>query len=96
LEHSRIYCFHNDGNPEIYLGSADMMPRNLDRRIETLFPIEDPRLKQELLDILEISMADNMNARLLHSDGTYLRLSPGSNEQPRDSQLEFMVKAKNK
>jgi polyphosphate kinase len=96
LEHSRIYYFHNGGDPKIYLGSADLMPRNLDRRIETLFPIEDPRLKQELIDILEISMADNMNARLLRSDGTYIHLSPGPKEPPRDSQLEFMIRAKSK
>jgi polyphosphate kinase len=96
LEHSRIYYFHNGGNPKILLGSADLMPRNLDRRIETLFPIEDPRLKQELIDILDISMADNTNARLLCSDGSYNHLSPGPNETSRDSQLEFMLRAKNR
>lgn len=96
LEHSRIYYFHNGGDPAIYLGSADLMPRNLDRRIETLFPVEDPSLKQELIEILEIGMADNVNARLLRPDGSYIRLTPGPKEQPRDSQAELMIRAKSR
>jgi polyphosphate kinase len=96
LEHSRIYYFHNGGNPEIYLGSADLMPRNLDRRIETLFPIEDPGLKQELIEILNISLADNVNARLLRPDGSYVQLYPGKNELARDSQVELMARAKSR
>jgi polyphosphate kinase len=94
LEHSRIYYFHNGGNPDIYLGSADLMPRNLDRRIETLFPIEDLNLKQEVMDMLEISLADNVNARILHADGTYTRRIPGEGEEPRNSQVEFLQRAK--
>ncbi len=94
LEHSRIYYFHNGDNPDIYLGSADLMPRNLDHRIETLFPIEDLALKRELIDILEISLADNTQARLLRADGSYVRLSPGSHP-PRNSQVELMARAKN-
>jgi polyphosphate kinase len=96
LEHTRIYYFHNGGNPEFYLGSADLMPRNLDRRIETLFPIEDPALKQELIEILDIVRADNVNARLMQSDGSYVRLSPAENETPRDSQVELMARAKSR
>lgn len=96
LEHSRIYYFHNGGNPDIYLGSADLMPRNLDRRIETLFPIEDPTLKQELIDILDIHLADNVNARLLQADGSYVQLFPGKHEKARDSQTEFMTRAKSR
>jgi polyphosphate kinase len=88
LEHSRIYYFHNGDNPDIYLGSADLMPRNLNRRIETLFPIEDLTLKQELIEILDISMADNVNARMLRADGSYTNLTPGDN--PRNSQAELM------
>ncbi len=95
LEHSRIYYFHNGDNPDIYLGSADLMPRNLNRRIETLFPIEDLAIKQELLDMLKISMADNINARILRADGSYTDLSPGDNE-PRDSQTELMEWAKSR
>jgi polyphosphate kinase len=96
LEHSRIYYFHNGGNPDIYLGSADLMPRNLDRRIETLFPIEDPGLKQELTEILDLSLADNVSARLLQADGSYVQLTPGKHEKARNSQAEFMARAKSR
>jgi polyphosphate kinase len=96
LEHTRIYYFHNGGKSDIYLGSADLMPRNLDRRIETLFPIEDPMLKQETVDILDIVQADNVNARRMQPDGSYIRLSPGENETPRDSQVELMTRAKSR
>jgi polyphosphate kinase len=94
LEHSRIYYFHNGDTPDIYLGSADLMPRNLNRRIETLFPIEDLTLKQELIAMLEISLADNVNARLLRADGSYTNLTPG--DDPRDSQQELMLWAKSR
>jgi polyphosphate kinase len=94
LEHTRIYYFHNGGNPDIYLGSADLMPRNLDRRIETLFPIEDFALQQQLIEILEIVSADNINARLLRSDGSYVRVTPKGGEPFQNSQEEFMIRAK--
>lgn len=96
LEHTRIYYFHNGGNPDIYLGSADLMPRNLDRRIETLFPIEDFDLKQQLIEILELAWADNANARLLHADGSYVSITPEEDEAVVDSQIEFMNRAKNR
>jgi polyphosphate kinase len=74
LEHSRIYYFRNGGAEEIYLGSADMMPRNLDRRVEVLFPLEDPEIVQQVKDqILGAYMADNVKAREMRSDGTYVR-----------------------
>lgn len=74
LEHSRIYRFENGGQPEIYLGSADLMNRNLDRRVEVLFPIEDERLKKRInKEILETMWADNVKMRWLKSDGTYER-----------------------
>jgi polyphosphate kinase len=74
LEHSRIYYFHNGGEEEIYLGSADLMPRNLDRRVEVLFPLEDPDLIRQVKDqILGAYMADNVKAREMGSDGTYSR-----------------------
>jgi polyphosphate kinase len=77
LEHSRVYFFFNGGAEEIYLGSADLMERNLDRRIEVLFPIEDEPLKRYVRDtVLEVDMQDNTQARLLQSDGSYLRLTP--------------------
>lgn len=93
LEHSRIYCFYNGGddNQEIFLGSADMMPRNLDRRVETLFPIENPALKEHIYnDILMQYLRDNTQARVLLPDGTYDRLTPAPNETPFDVQEWFI------
>ena len=71
LEHSRIFYFENDENWEIYCGSADWMPRNLERRVEILFPVEAPKLKQQLLEILEYQLKDTMKAHILQPDGTY-------------------------
>ena len=74
LEHSRIYYFRNGGEEEVFLGSADMMPRNLIRRVEVLFPVEDPRLIRRLKDeILATYLADTARARIMHSDGSYTR-----------------------
>ena len=95
LEHCRIYYFHNGGEPDIYLGSADLMQRNLDRRIETLFPIDEAALKQELIEILEVLWADNSNARSLNADGSYTRILPAEGDEPRDCQKEFIAKARN-
>jgi polyphosphate kinase len=75
LEHSRIFYFYNDGAEEVYLGSADMMPRNLIRRAEILFPVEDARLIRRLRDeILATYMADTAHARVMHGDGSYTRV----------------------
>ncbi len=72
LEHSRIFYFFNDGKEDIYLSSADMMQRNLDRRVEIAFPIENQRLKDELLKtLIKVSLKDNVKARILQSDGSY-------------------------
>ncbi|MCD6179332.1 MAG: polyphosphate kinase 1 [Bacteroidales bacterium] len=68
LEHSRIFVFANDGNPEVFLASADLMSRNLDHRIEVVCPIKSPDLKAELIDMLEIQQKDNVKARSLHPD----------------------------
>lgn len=68
LEHSRIYYFYNDGNDEIYLSSADMMKRNLNRRVETLFPVLQPDLKQRAIDIYNKMWEDNVKGRILHND----------------------------
>jgi len=74
LEHSRIFFFANGGQEEIYTGSADWMPRNLYERVEVLLPIRDPLLRQRVhQEILETYLADNMKARILQKDGTYLR-----------------------
>jgi polyphosphate kinase len=75
LEHSRIFYFLNGGEDQIYLGSADWMPRNLYERVEVLFPIQDPLLQQRVRrEILEAYLADNLKARLLQKDGTYVRV----------------------
>jgi polyphosphate kinase len=71
LEHSRIFYFENNEHYEIYCGSADWMPRNLERRVEILFPVEEPSLKEEVLHILENELKDNMKASVLQSDGSY-------------------------
>ncbi len=77
LEHSRVYYFRNGGDEEIYLGSADLMPRNLDRRVEVLFPLEGQESIQYVRDeILRLYLADNVKARQMHSDGSYTRRAP--------------------
>ncbi len=85
LEHHRIYYFHNGGAFDLYLGSADLMERNLDRRVEELFPIEDPTLARYVRDLLDCYLSDNIRAHVLRPDGTYERLSPGD-DPPVDSQ----------
>lgn len=73
LEHSRIFRFENAGDPKIFFGSADWMPRNLDRRVELVFPIEDEKLKLRAFRILELMWNDNINTRVMRADGTYIR-----------------------
>jgi len=75
LEHSRIYYFGNNGADEIYLGSADLMTRNLDRRVESLFPVEDRDLRKKLLRMLAVYRRDRANTSILHADGSYTRVS---------------------
>jgi polyphosphate kinase len=90
LEHSRIYYFGNGGADEVYLGSADLMQRNLDRRVETLFPIEDSGLVAHIRDdILGVYLRDNMRARILLPDGSYRRAQPEDGAAPIDSQAVF-------
>lgn len=74
LEHSRIYYFENHGNPEIYMGSADWMPRNLDKRVEILFPVDDATLKDDIIELLNIQLSDTKKARIMLSDGHYEKL----------------------
>jgi len=71
LEHSRIFYFFNDASPEVYMGSADWMPRNLDRRVEILFPVEDEILREKVIHILEVELEDNVKAHILQPDGSY-------------------------
>ncbi|HAV12243.1 MAG TPA: polyphosphate kinase 1, partial [Opitutae bacterium] len=75
LEHSRIFYFENTGNPMVFAGSADWMPRNFYRRIEAVFPVEEPALRDRLIDILETYLKDTKNARILRSNGAYHRIS---------------------
>lgn len=88
LEHSRIYYFENDGNPKIYLSSADWMPRNLDRRVEVAFPVEDTDLKEKLLEILDITLSDTVKLRVQLPDGSYEKIDKRGKEHIH-SQLEF-------
>jgi polyphosphate kinase len=87
LEHARIYYFKNGGEQEVLLGSSDMMPRNLDRRVEVLFSVPDPRIKSSILKILEVHLKDNVKSRLLLPDGNYRRVKPQPGEPVIDSQL---------
>jgi polyphosphate kinase len=89
LEHSRIYYFENNGNPKIYLSSADLMPRNLDRRVEIAFPIESPELKQEVMDILSISLSDTVKLRVQQPNGTYERIDRRGKEYLQSQQLFY-------
>jgi polyphosphate kinase len=94
LEHSRIYYFGNNGNPEVYTGSADWMDRNLSRRVEVIFQIEPSELKQRLIrEILATSMADNVKTRELLPDGSYRRLQPAENQPQVRSQERFLEMA---
>ena len=96
LEHSRIYYFHNNGKPDMYLGSADLMPRNIDRRVEVLFPVEDPGLIRHIHeDILEIYIKDNVKSRVMLPDGTYIRKKLASGEVPLNSQEWFLKQRQN-
>ena len=83
LEHSRIYYFRNGGDEEIYMGSADLMPRNLNRRVEIIFPIEDTALIRHLRDeVLETYLSDTVKARRMQPDGTYVRVQAGAGQEP--------------
>lgn len=86
LEHARVFWFHNGGDPCMYMGSADLMPRNLDRRVEVLVPILDASLRERIRSILELQLSDNQQAWKLTVSGDYERLAPGEGELPINSQ----------
>ena len=94
LEHSRIWFFEAGGKRDVYLSSADWMQRNFVRRVEIAFPVEDPAIKERLLDeVLGTSLADNVKARILRADGQYERVQPGTHGTglaPLRSQERFM------
>ena len=95
LEHSRVYYFHNGGNPEIYSGSADWMPRNFKNRAEILYPIENTDLKSRIInEILLTYLNDNVKARLMQPDGSYVRVKPKDGEKPIRSQSELIAIAR--
>ena len=93
LEHSRIYYFHNNGMEEIYMGSADWMPRNLDKRVEILFPVEDNALKEEVIHIMDIQLQDNMKARETRPDGSYQRVKKNRSKEKICAQEYFCKEA---
>ncbi len=93
LEHSRIFYFGNGGDSELYIGSADWMPRNLDARVEVVTPVLDSKIQQELRQIIDITLADNRQAWDLQPDGTYIQRQPGD-EPVRASQVQFMALAR--
>ena len=90
LEHSRVYVFRRGEETRVLMGSADLMPRNLDSRVELVAPVEDAALKAELLDVLERCFADNVSSWELDSDGTWSRLAPDG--EARNVQEELMAR----
>lgn len=87
LEHPRIFYFRNGGNEEVFLGSADLMPRNLDRRVEVIFPVNDPAIRHSIIDtILGVYLKDTVNMRMLGPDGNYQRVGPLPGERPCNAQ----------
>jgi polyphosphate kinase len=94
LEHSRILHVRNGGDEEVYLSSADWMPRNLDKRIELLFPVESPEGRQKALLALDAIFQDNVKGRRLQPDGTYKRRRPAKGEEAYRSQIELHREAK--
>ncbi len=93
LEHSRIYWFRHGGDPIIHLGSADFMPRNMDRRIEVVWPIEDAEFKGRITNILHFYLKDNVKSHIMQPDGTYKQVTPGK-EKPFRSQEKFIETAR--
>lgn len=94
LEHSRIYYFENNGVPKIYLASADWMNRNLDRRVEVAFPIENEELKKKVMNIIDITLRDNLKAKIQQPDGTYKHIDKRGARELLSSQMEFYRLAK--
>lgn len=94
LEHSRIYYFYNGGDELIYLSSADLMTRNLDRRVETLFPIDDLASRNKIKKLLHISLNDTTNARILHSDGSYTNVDKRGKEILSSQEVFYDIASK--
>jgi polyphosphate kinase len=93
LEHSRIYYFHNGGDEEVYLGSADLMPRNLDHRVEILFPLADDKIIARVRDeLLKGYQSDTANARRMLSDGSFVRKKPAGGKAAVNCQDSWIPK----
>jgi polyphosphate kinase len=93
LEHSRVFYFENACQPEIFVGSADWMPRNFFRRIEVVFPIEDGNLRERVItELLALPLMDNTKAHIMQVDGAYERLRRKPGEKPHHSQAEFIAR----
>jgi polyphosphate kinase len=90
LEHSRVWYFRNGGSDEMYIGSADLMPRNLDRRVEVMAPLKDAGVRRRMFEILRLYLADNVKARELRADGSYVRPAVRTGERLLDAQLALL------
>ncbi|MCD8221120.1 MAG: RNA degradosome polyphosphate kinase [Clostridiales bacterium] len=93
LEHARILYVENGGSPQVYMGSADWMPRNLDNRVEIMFPVEDPELKAQVLHILQVQLEDNTKAHILQPDGTYAKIDRRGRKVLITAQAQFCREA---
>jgi polyphosphate kinase len=92
LEHSRVYCFHNNGDEEVFIGSADLMTRNIDHRVEVLVPIQEPKIVRHICDdILAVYFADTAKSRQMHPNGAYVRRKPAEGKKPLNAQ-EWLLK----
>jgi polyphosphate kinase len=89
LEHSRIFWFANDDEPEAFIGSADWMTRNMDRRVEAITPIEEPALRRKLERLLDLYMQDNRGAWDMHADGSFTQRTPGDDQPECNSQIQL-------
>ena len=94
LEHSRVFYFHNGGDEQLYLGSADLMPRNIDHRVEVLFPVEDPKMLRRIHEnILTVYLGDTVKARRMMSDGSYVRVKPGEDGRKELNSQEWLLRS---
>jgi polyphosphate kinase len=93
LEHSRVFFFANGGNEEVYLSSADWMPRNLERRVELMFPALQADIREEVRGILEACFRDNQQSWQLGADGVWTRRAPEKDEEPFRAQEYFLARA---
>ena len=93
LEHTRVYYFENNGSPDVFMGSADWMSRNLNRRVEAIVPVENPRLRARIVDVLELARSDHRAAWELNSDGRYVQRTPAPGQEDSHLQDQLMRKA---